>query len=99
MRMTEVEADADVRWLEIVFHEVNQRGGRRDLVLQHFDGDLHAERLSEALQLLYAPPRCGARISAARRLLRPRYAQMRDQRLDRNAARDVERELRFSDGG
>ena len=52
----------------------------------------------EALELLDAAPRGVAAVFRRRRLLRSRQAQMSDQHLDRNPARDVERVLGFGHG-
>ena len=45
MGVAEVEADADA--FEIVLDEVDDRAGARELVRDHFDRDLHAERLRD----------------------------------------------------
>ena len=66
MRVAEIEADADAsRAVQIVFDEVHERSGARQLVRDHFDRDLDAERLGGSLQFLDAAPRRRAAVAGA----------------------------------
>ena len=74
VRMTQIEADADGTSLEadVVFHEVHQRSGAGQLVRDHFNRDLNAQRFGDSMQFLDAAPRRRAPVGRQSLCRRPR---------------------------
>ena len=77
---------------------MDQRSGGRDLVRQHFQRKFHAEGAGGWFERIDTAPRRASGIAAARRRLRAGHAQVRDEHLDREAPRNVQRLFCFSHG-
>src|SRR5438874_7412178 len=56
-RMSDIQADADVRVFDVLLDELRNRAGTRQIVRDHFDGDPDAERFGHSGERVDAAPR------------------------------------------
>ncbi len=88
-RVTEIQADAEIRQVQIVFDHLHQRLGRRQVVGNHLERKADAQRLRDRVNLLDAAPGLVPVVVGSRRILGGGQAQVHDQVVVRHRSRNL----------